>query len=145
MADTVKTTILKAIEAVVTAVPGIGEVIRNPAKSIDRDTAVFPLVFVYDTEASYKTDNRVTLVTVPLGIEIWVGEHETVVGDSADSLEADIHKALHYMDIPSVGAFMLRLEKSVKFYDDEFTGGVVMDLILQFRHKTGDPYDPVKI
>ena len=144
MADTVKTTLLKAIAAAVAAVAGTSQVIRNPAMSLTRETAVFPLAFIFDTEATHKVDNRVTLVTVPVWIELWLEEHESTVGDKADSLEADIHKALHAMVVPSVGAFMLRPERSTKFYDDEFTGGVVMDLTLQFRHKTGDPYDPVK-
>jgi hypothetical protein len=152
MPDPVKTSLLKAIT---TALEGItvdgvtllGTVIRNPSKPIDRETAKFPLVFIYDESEEIINRNRLAMVTMPLQIEVWLKEHELSVSDQADIVEAEIHKALctdtqvlyWSMDIRPDPA-----NSATKFYDDEFIGGTILRYIVKFAYAWGDPYDPVK-
>lgn len=152
MPDPVKTQLLKAVK---TALEGITvdsvalfkTVIRNPSKPIDRETAVFPICFIYDNPAPPVRRNRLAMVEMPLQIEAWVQTHELSISDQADIIEAEVHKAL--LSNASIIAISMGFWPDPnngpdKFIDDEFTGGIILPYITKFAWAWNDPYNPVR-
>jgi len=144
MADTVKTTALKTLEIALGEVIGIAQVIRNPSKPIDRDTARFPLAFIFDEVERKEQRNRYAVVTVPVQIEVWSEGEESGFSDADDTMAGDIEmKLLSDLNIrllcrdirPDPGNSMS------KFFTDERLGGFILRYIIQFHHIWGNPYD----
>ena len=145
--EPVKTKLLKAIQACIEGVAGVSQVIRNPSKPVDRDTAVFPLVFIFDESESVVNRNRIDTVTMPIQIQIWVQIHEGILGDQADILEAEIYKALwRNADVKyySMRMFPETGNTATKFFQDEFSGGIVLRYTAIYSYKFQDPYILVK-
>ncbi|MEO0250056.1 MAG: hypothetical protein ABIN58_11135 [candidate division WOR-3 bacterium] len=144
MADTVKTGVLKALEEALGAVSALGQIIRNPSKPVDQETARFPLAFVFDEEESKRQVNRYALVTMPVQIEVWMRTGEADISDAADEIAAAIEQTLLSSATVALRCQDIRPDPErsvVKFYADEFLGGCVLRYIVQYRHVWGDPYD----
>jgi len=142
----VKTNFLNAIRDEIELISQIKKVIRNPSKPIDRETARFPVCFIFDDKETNQDRNRIQMKTFPLQIEVWIEDQSgaETIGDLADVIQAEIGKTL--TDNKTVLAYGMNLIEvsSEKFYADDTLGGIVILYTAIYAHKRGDPYDALK-
>ena len=147
MAEPVKTTILKAIVEAIEAIPMVGSVKRNPPSPPRRETAIFPVVYVYDGPEQTRQRNRYALNILPIQIETYFLADEEDASDQADLIDCEIHKAL--LSNPAILALIQEIKpdeesSSSKQFVDEFTAAVVSRYVVKYAHAWGDPTDPAK-
>ena len=139
----VKTNFLNAIRDEIEKITQIKKVIRNPSKPIDRETAQFPVCFMFDDIEENTDRNRVQMKTFPLHIEIWIEDQDgaEAIADMADLIQAEINKALY--DNKTIFTYGMNLIEvsGDKFYADESLGGCVLTYTAVYAHKRGDPYN----
>lgn len=147
MADPVKTTILHAIVEAIEAIPMVGSVKRNPPNPPKRETAIFPVVFVYDGTESKAQRNRYAMNILPIQIETYFLADEEDASDQADLIDCEIYKALlSGVDILALVQDIRPEEgnSSSKQFVDEFTAAIVNRYVVKYAHAWGDPTDPAK-
>jgi len=147
MALPVKTELLKAIEAAINDIPEVREVIRNPSKPIDRETAKFPLVFIFDEAESWAERNRIVMASMPVHVEVWLREKVEQASNMADLLQAKIYQAI--TTDADVRFWSMRVrpdpdQTAAKFFVDEFLGGVILRYLADYSFKDGDPFAQAK-
>jgi hypothetical protein len=148
MADPVKVTIMKKVEEAVRSLSAIKTVIRGDTTPIDRDTAVFPLSFIFDDKETGERRNRIKRKTFPLFIEVWVDEKSktTNIGDILEVHKADLEQALikdRMVDFYGV-TVDINEEDSEKFFVDEFCAAILIHYTVAYHHAAGNAYDPAK-
>jgi len=142
----VKTNFLNAVRDEIEMIAQIKKAIRNPSKPIDRETAQFPVSFIFDDKETNQDKNRIQIKTFSLQIEVWIEDQggAEVLGDLADVIQAEINKTI--LDNKTILAYGMNLTEvsAEKFYADETLGGIVIMYNAVYAHKRGDPYDAVK-
>jgi len=145
MAEPVKTLLLKAIENGIKTITGINQVIRNPSKPIDRDTANYDIAFVFDDRSEKTRRNRIAMNSFPLHIEIWIqGTSGQAISDKADIYEAAIHAMLETDSAIKAKMMTLIEESAEKFFVDELLGGIILLSKVTYAHAWGDAYNAVR-
>jgi hypothetical protein len=143
MADTVKTSVLKAVRAAIRRTQGMGDVVLNPFQSLDLETVRMPAAFVYDGTVDRERRNRTVRVTMPLQIDIWCKKdgdtHE--LGDDADELAGRMEKAITEDEDVRLWCSEIVPGPSGAFTTDDQYGGVALQYTIQFQHVWGDPFD----
>lgn len=141
MTTPIKTQVLNAIEATISNIAEIKQVIRNPSKPIDRDSTVFPVTFVFDDREERSRKNRLAVGTLSVHVETWViDDGDNSMGDAMDIIQAEIHAVM------SGAADVIRLtikieESSVeKMFINEDMGVIVMIYDITYPHKWGNAY-----
>lgn len=147
MADPVKTSILKAIVAAIEAISMVGTVKRNPPSPPRKETANFPVVFVYDGTESKRQRNRYAMNILPIQIETYFLADEDDASDTADLIDCEIHKAI--LSDPGILALIQNIlpdeeASTSKQFIDEFMGAVVSRYSVKYAHTWGDPTDQAK-
>ena len=141
----VKTLLLNAIVAAVSAINEIETVIKNPSKPVDRDVLKMPASFVFDEQDTLDEErNRIDICSFPLHIEVWIEDKSPSAGDTADLIDAEVYKNL-ITDI-DVLHYSMRVNKvsAEKLFVDEFTLCLVLIYTVTYAYKHGDPYDLVR-
>jgi hypothetical protein len=147
MAEPLKTLILRAIEEAVMAIPVVGSVKRNPPSPPKRETAIFPVVFIYDDTESKVNNNRYSRNTFAVQLETYFLADEEDASDKADLIDSEIYKVA--LKDPGILALVnsIRPEEgntSSKQFVDEFMGVLVARYVVVYQHAYGDPTDPAK-
>lgn len=148
MATPIKTLLLREVKTALEGITGIDNVIRNPAKPVDRETTAGVVAHVWDEQTTITEKNRIDIYTMPLQIDVWFPAHEDTGSDAADLVEAEVLK-----NIPkdtNIRKYAMRVEKdpagfSDKDLVDEFLFALVMRFVITFSTVAGDPYTLAKI
>jgi hypothetical protein len=147
MPEPVKTLILRAVRNAIDALDVVGQVVRNPATPPQRETAIYPVVFVFDEPESKVQRNRYAINVMPLHIEVWFRADVEDASDKADLIDTEIYKAL-LGDVAIRRLVMdIRPEEAGstdKQWVDEFLGVIVLRWVVKYGHKWEDPTDPQK-
>jgi hypothetical protein len=147
MAEPLKTLILRAIQEAVTAIPLVGSVKRNPPTPPRRETAIFPVVYIYDDTESKKNNNRYSMNTFPIQFETYFLADEEDASDKADLIDSEIYQAVLQDEgiLALVSAIAPEVENSSsKQFVDEFTGVLISRYVVVYRHAYGDPTNQAK-
>jgi hypothetical protein len=147
MAEPLKTRILRAIAEAVEAIPIVGSVKRNPPSPPKRETALFPVVFIYDDVESKVNNNRYSRNTFPIQFEVYFLADEEDASDKADLIDSEIYKTV--LKAPAILALINAIKPeegntSSKLFLDEFTGVLVARYVVVYQHAYGDPTDQAK-
>ena len=147
MSEPLKTLILRAITEAVMAIPIVASVKRNPPSPPKRETALFPVVFIYDDVESKVNNNRYSKNTFAVQFETYFLADEEDASDKADLIDSEIYKAV--LKDPEILALVgiIRPEgenSSSKQFIDEFTGVLISRYVVVYQHAYGDPADPAK-
>lgn len=148
MADPVKTLLLKAIENAVKGISGVGTVIRNPSKPPDKETAVFPVVHIWDEPESIEERNRIARCTFVLQVDWWTDVHESLGSDAADKFQAD--SLMAFLTDTGIRNYAMKIGPvpggageewwSNKGMIDEFFYGLAMRYEVKYAYVWGNPY-----
>ena len=97
MADSIKVQVMKKLEEVLAAVPGLGSVSRWHGKPIDLDRVKLPALFLFEEEESRDKRNRLAVGVIKLHLMIFIPlspAGQVSFNDAADNLQGEIHNAL---------------------------------------------------
>jgi hypothetical protein len=141
MADPVKVTVLKAIEAAVSAVVGLGSVHRDPPVIPDREVATWPIAFVFHGDETLEHRNQYTVCTMEIEVQVWTNDKgsSASVLDEAERLAKETDKAVQAGRPAGVSVLP---QACVPEIPSDFEAVVVTRYVVIYRHKAGDPFDP---
>lgn len=146
MADTVKTSALKALRAAIRSTPGVGDVVANPFSTLDLETVRYPAVFVYDEPMRLERANRYVRAVLPVHVEVWCRKDSRYhrLGDDVDELAGRVEQTV--LSDPDVLLWCRDIDMEVEgnhahFFTDSDFGGVILRFVAQFQYLWGDPFD----
>jgi hypothetical protein len=141
----VKTRVLRAIVETIEAVVGANQVVARPQVPVDKDTATYPLVYVFDEPETVRPNNRYAEVTMPIQMEIWLKDGDFTISEQADWIQALLHERFTNSN-ETFKAVALTLMPAAqdsagpKFYWDESLGGTTLRYVAKYMHLWGNPY-----
>lgn len=97
MADSIKVQVMKKLEEVLAAVPGLGSVSRWHGKPIDLDRVKLPALFLFEEEENRDKRNRLAVGVIKLQAMIFIPlspAGQVSFNDAADNLQGAIHNVL---------------------------------------------------
>jgi hypothetical protein len=147
MADPLKTRILKAIEDAVRTIPMVALVKRNPPTPPNRETAIYPVVFIYDDVESKVNNNRYSRNVFAAQFETYFLADVDNASDEADLIDCEIYKKV--LTDPAILALINAIKpeegnSSGKQYLEDFTGVLISRYTITYQHLWGDPTNQAK-
>jgi hypothetical protein len=97
VADSIKVQVMRKLEEVLAAVPGLGSVSRWHGKPIDLDHVKLPALFLFEEEETRDKRNRLAVGVVKLHLMVFIPlspAGAVSFNDLADNLQGKIHNAL---------------------------------------------------
>ena len=146
--EPIKTLVLRALKAMIETIVDVGSVVAHPGKGIELETAKYPVVFMIDDPETKKDNNRVTMISMPLQLDIYLKDQEVSFSDQADWVQALIEQkfAAGSVDFRAYGLVITPdMETTgVKEYIDEFLGKLTLRFNVQYAHLRGNPFETGK-
>lgn len=146
--EPVKTFVLRELKAIVETVVEVGSVVARPGKGIELETAKYPIVFMFDDPESKRDNNRVTMISMPLQLDIYLKDQEMSFSDQADWVQALIEQkfAAGSAGFKTYGLVITPDADTtgMKDYIDEFLGKLTLRFTVQYAHLRGNPFETGK-
>jgi hypothetical protein len=147
MADTVKTRVMKALEAVLKAgVPEVKTVARREPVGTDLDKIGLPALFLYEDDESGKKANRLRLGIIRLEMAVFIrlkpGKDHGFPAfyDLADTIGARVYTVIQTS--PNLAGLVIQAEEDPrrKAVGNEAFGELVLRYRLTYGHAIGDAF-----
>jgi len=142
----VKTYLMSAIQAAITAIAEISQVKHGQGVPIDQDTATYPWTSFFDEPETKETRNRITIKSFDLVVQTWVKQGLSDIDDQMDNIDAKLEMALN-RDNASIALYSRTIEpdRSEKFVVDDLETGILQSVYkVTYCHAWKDPYELVK-
>ena len=140
------TKILNGFELAINTIEEINQVIVYPSNDIDRETAVFPITFIFEVPLSWAGRNQFEHNTSTMVIETW---YENTEGEESNFLEGKlleslIHRAIfgECGRIGLIGQYIENIKKIPPEYSfaDDVLSAVVQRYEVAYLTLYGDPF-----
>jgi hypothetical protein len=147
MADTVKTRVMQALEAVLsTGVPEVKTVERREPVGTDLDKINLPALFFYEDDESGKKANRLRLGVIRVEIAVFIrlkpGKDHGFPAfyDLADTIAGRVYMAIQTS--PDLKGLVIQAEEDArrKAIGNEAFGELVLRYRLTYGHPIGDAF-----
>ncbi|MDD2900820.1 MAG: hypothetical protein PHU44_00125 [Syntrophales bacterium] len=145
MADTIKTQVLKTLEAMLQSVPELGSVHRRPPLNVDLDKVKTPALFFWDEEER-KPRNRLMLGVMRLTLAVFIrltpgSDHGfTAFSDLADTIAGRIHGILAHPAALAGKAVNIQELTTRKALANELFGELVLIYQVTYAHSSGNAF-----
>ncbi|MFA5111747.1 MAG: hypothetical protein WC443_10105 [Desulfobaccales bacterium] len=148
MADTVKTRVMKALEAVLKAgLPEVKTVERRKPEGTDLDKIALPALFFYDDSESGKMINRLRLGLIPLEIAVFFrlapgkDNGRQAFNDLADTIAGRVYPLIQTS--PALRGLVLKVKEEDSSRDKgiaEPYAWLVLRYSITYGHAAGDAF-----
>jgi hypothetical protein len=145
MADTVKTQVLRTLEAMLAEIEELGSVHRRPPLNVDLEKVKTPALFFWDEEER-KPRNRLVLGVLRLTMAVFIRltpgpDHGfTAFSDLADNLAGKIHEVMANPTALSGRVINVRELTSRKALANELFGELVLIYQVTYGHSLGNAF-----
>jgi hypothetical protein len=145
MAETVKTQILKTLEAILREIPELGSVQRRPPLNVDLDKVKTPALFFWEEEER-KPRNRLMLGVLRLTMAVFIRltpghDHGfTAFSDLADTIAGRVHEVMVNPTALSPKVINVRELTSRKALANELFGELVLIYLITYGHSWGNAF-----
>jgi hypothetical protein len=145
MAETIKTQVLKTLEAMFQEIPELGSVHRRPPLNVDLEKVKTPALFFWDEEER-KPRNRLMLgvlrLTMAVFIKLTPGKDHgfTAFSDLADTIAGNVHGILARPAELSGKAVNIQELTTRKALANELFGELVLVYQVTYAHSSGDAF-----
>ncbi|MDD5640425.1 MAG: hypothetical protein PHX53_02165 [Syntrophales bacterium] len=145
MADTIKTQVLKTLEAMLQSVPELGSVHRRPPLNVDLDKVKTPVLFFWDEEER-KPRNRLMLGVMRLTLAVFIrltpgSDHGfTAFSDLADTIAGRVHEVMACPAALAGKAVNIQELTTRKALANELFGELVLIYQVTYAHSSGDAF-----
>jgi hypothetical protein len=145
MAETVKTQVLKTLEAMLQEIPELGSVHRRPPLNVDLEKVKTPALFFWDEEER-KPRNRLMLgvmrVTLAVFIKLTPGKGHcfTAFSDLADTIAGRVHNVMARPAALAGKAVNIQELTTRKALANELFGELVLIYQVTYAHSSGDAF-----
>jgi hypothetical protein len=136
MSDTIKVQLLDSIKTAIEALTGVGSVFQNPAMPTIRDHAVYPIVFMFDSDEKKTHRNRVSSCLFNLQIEIWANGEDWA--KTAENLGGLIENTI--MNMHPFQAIIESSSDDKDYPQPELEGISIWQFRVLYHHDYGNPF-----
>jgi len=145
MAETIKTQVLKTLEAMFQEIPELGSVHRRPPLNVDLEKVKTPALFFWEEEER-KPRNRLMLGVMRVTLAVFIkltpekGHGFTAFSDLADTIAGRIHGVLACPAELSGKAVNIQELTTRKALANELFGELVLIYQVTYAHSSGDAF-----
>ena len=145
MADTIKTQVLKTLEAMLREIPELGSVHRRPPLNVDLEKVKTPALFFWDEEER-KPRNRLMLGVLRLTMAVFIrltpdNDHGfTAFSDLADTIAGRIHGVMARPAALAGKAVNIQELTTRKALANDLFGELVLIYQVTYVHSSGDAF-----